>query len=121
MIMPKGGKRKGAGRPKGAVNRRTREFRQAVEKSGQAPLEYMLHVMRTSKDQKRRDWAAAAAAPYVHPRLQSAMVKQEEPLVIINQDVDLISLARDVALLFYLADRELQLEQKTNTVLEKFQ
>ena len=70
--MPRGGKRTGAGRPKGAVNKATAEARAAVEESGQTPLQYMVSVMRDPKaDARRRDAMAAAAAPYVHHRLSS--------------------------------------------------
>ena len=70
--MPRGGKRTGAGRPKGAVNKATAEAKAAVEKTGETPLEYMISVMRDPKaDARRRDAMAAAAAPYVHHRLSS--------------------------------------------------
>lgn len=68
----KGGKRKGAGRPPGAHNRRTREIAEAEAKKGITPLEYMLKVMRDSKaDKSRRDDMAKAAAPFMHARLQA--------------------------------------------------
>jgi hypothetical protein len=70
--MPRGGKRTGAGRPKGAVNKATAEAKAAVEASGETPLEYMIRVMRDPKaNARRRDAMAAAAAPYVHHRLSS--------------------------------------------------
>ena len=70
--MPRGGKRAGAGRPKGAVNKATAEAKAAVEESGQTPLEYMISVMRDPRaDERRRDAMAAAVAPYVHHRLSS--------------------------------------------------
>jgi hypothetical protein len=71
----RGGKRPGAGRKKGAVSVKTRAIRArteaAIEAVGETPLEYMLRVMRTSNDDKRRDAMAVAAAPFVHPRLTS--------------------------------------------------
>ena len=70
--MPRGGKRAGAGRPRGAVNKATAEAKAAVEESGETPLEYMIRVMRDPKaNARRRDAMAAAAAPYVHHRLSS--------------------------------------------------
>ena len=70
--MPRGGKRTGAGRPRGAVNKATAEAKAAVEASGETPLEYMIRVMRDPKaNARRRDAMAAAAAPYVHHRLSS--------------------------------------------------
>ena len=52
--MPRGGKRTGAGRPKGAVNKATAEAKAAVEASGETPLEYMIRVMRDPKANARR-------------------------------------------------------------------
>lgn len=70
-----GGARPGAGRPKGATNKRTRETQAAVAASGMTPLEFMLKTMRDSKKpyDVRLD-AAKAAAPYVHAKLQSVEV-----------------------------------------------
>lgn len=51
----------------------------AIRASGQAPLDYMLQVMRdeTQELAKRLD-AAKAAAPYVHPRLASVAVGNQD-------------------------------------------
>ena len=71
-INIKGGARPGAGRKKGAPNRRTAEVVRAVEESGLTPLEYLLGVMRdTDTDQRERMNAANMAAPYVHAKLSS--------------------------------------------------
>lgn len=80
MSAGKGGKRPGAGRKKGALSKRTQEIAAAVLADGITPLEYMLQVMRTSPDLKRRDTMAIAAAAYVHPRLAAieANVKVSE-------------------------------------------
>lgn len=70
--MTHGGSRKGAGRPKGAVTKRTREVALKAKKEGLTPLEYMLRVLRDeSADSKDRMWAAEKAAPYIHARLAS--------------------------------------------------
>jgi hypothetical protein len=67
-----GGKRPGAGRPKGSRNKATEEARKKAAEIGVTPLEYMLGVMAdTTADAKRRDAMAQAAAPYVHPKLAS--------------------------------------------------
>jgi hypothetical protein len=72
--MAKGGKRVGAGRKRGSLTKRTREVARAVAKTGITPLEYMLKVMRNPRaDADRRDRMAAAAAPFMHPRLQAAI------------------------------------------------
>ena len=66
----KGGKREGAGRPKGRQNNSTQERMAALLDSGETPLEYMLRVLRDpATDHKRRDDMARGAAPYLHPRL----------------------------------------------------
>lgn len=68
----KGGVRPGAGRKKGAPNKKTAEIQKAVEESGLTPLEYMLQVMRDPiNEPKERLGAAVAAAPYVHAKLSS--------------------------------------------------
>jgi hypothetical protein len=65
-----GGKRPGAGRPPGAINKRTQETIEAVAASGETPLEYMTRIYRDpTVDHARRDDMAKAAAPYVHPKL----------------------------------------------------
>lgn len=68
----RGGARQGAGRKRGSPNKATAERQAEVEASGDAPLDYMLSVLRDPMaDVKRRDWAAEKAAPYVHPKLAS--------------------------------------------------
>lgn len=66
-----GGHRRGAGRKRGSLSTKTREIAEQATASGETPLEYMLRVMRSSTNAERRDRMAAAAAPYVHPRLQA--------------------------------------------------
>lgn len=68
--MARGGKRPGAGRKPGALNKATAEQRKAVRESGMTPLDYMLSILRDKEaDPKDRMWAAEKAAPYVHPKL----------------------------------------------------
>lgn len=63
-----GGRRAGAGRPKGAKNRGTpcpRDYPDAT-----TPLAFLLCVMNDPRVAERRRLAAAiTAAPYVHPRI----------------------------------------------------
>jgi len=62
-----GGKRKGAGRPKGKKNKKKYDHKTKAKELGMTPLEYLLSVMNDSKaDSDRRDRAAIAAARYVH-------------------------------------------------------
>ena len=83
--MARGGARPGAGRPKGAVTRKTAEIANRAMEEGVTPLEVMLTSMRAlwveATDDagkvidpaKAKEATAIAkdAAPYVHPRLQS--------------------------------------------------
>jgi hypothetical protein len=71
--MPRGGKRLGAGRPRGSANRKTREIaNEAVVRGVKLPLEYMLAVVGDeAAPQARRDQMAIAAAPFCHPRLSA--------------------------------------------------
>jgi hypothetical protein len=71
----KGGKRPGAGRPKGARDKISKELEKAVAEmpstlgDGLLPLDYMLAVMRDQKaDDSMRLEAAKSAAPYVHKK-----------------------------------------------------
>lgn len=74
--------RKTGGRRKGARNRATEEARAAAKATGITPLDYMLSVMRDPKaDNRRRDAMAMAAAPYIHPKLNSV-----EPKPIVDPD-----------------------------------
>lgn len=88
--MARGGARAGAGRKAGQPGPWTKAKQEAAKdamvearRTGDTPLEYMLNVMRDqSADTKRRDAMAAAAAPYLHPRLSNATlnVKQANSL-----------------------------------------
>lgn len=70
--MAQGGKREGAGRPKGARNKKTVAQTAAVRESGLTPLDYLLSVMRDiSLPREDRVDAAHKAAPYVHAKLAS--------------------------------------------------
>jgi len=72
---PKGQPKTG-GRKKGTANTKTREIADKAAASGITPLEYMLAVMRDEQaDPERRGEMARAAAPYMHPRLQTTTVK----------------------------------------------
>lgn len=77
--MARGGKREGAGRKPGALNKKTAAQIEAVKAGGITPLEYLLSVMRDETvDQHERVDAAHKAAPYVHPKLSSVDHKSED-------------------------------------------
>ena len=70
--MPKGGRREGAGRPRGSRARRTRETVAKAEALGPTPLEVLLESMHAARAEGERAEAvecAKAAAPYVHSKL----------------------------------------------------
>jgi hypothetical protein len=70
--MPRGGKREGAGRKPGSLNKKCKELAEKLLLEGETPLEHMLGVMRSPDvDQKLRVEVAKAAAPYIHPRLSA--------------------------------------------------
>ena len=70
--MPRGGKRPGAGRPKGSQTEKTSRIAIELAKEGTSAVELMLSVMRdeTLPLATRLD-AAKAVAPYTHPRLSA--------------------------------------------------
>jgi hypothetical protein len=67
-----GGKREGAGRPKGSKNKPKFELPEQRERYAnvETPLDFMLAVMRDPlADFRRRDDMAKAAAPYCHAKI----------------------------------------------------
>jgi hypothetical protein len=83
--MARGGKRPGAGRPKGSVEAKTVKRREVAEKAleqGITPLEVMLEAMRSALGPEGTNYVAAQpfardAAPFVHPKLAATEVKME--------------------------------------------
>jgi hypothetical protein len=70
--MSWGGKRPGAGRPKGAISKSTRALLEASKAGGEMPVEYMLRVMRDPNVwSQRRDKMALAAATYLHAQIRA--------------------------------------------------
>lgn len=68
--MAHGGARPGAGKPKGTVSKFNDAARAKAASEGITPLDYMLGVLRdTKQDSETRMDAAKAAAPYLHARL----------------------------------------------------
>ena len=80
--MAHGGRRPGAGRRPGTINRFNRELLERAVEGGQLPLDYMLEIMRDqSLDTRLRIDAAKAAAPYVHQKLSAISVDLATPNV----------------------------------------
>jgi hypothetical protein len=78
--MARGGRRPGAGRPPGSANKRTRAIADAIAMQGITPLDYLVTVMRSNPGTPEALDAAKAAAPYMHPRLTSVALGQDENL-----------------------------------------
>lgn len=112
--MPKGqkggaapGERRG-GRRKGTPNKvsKRERMRKECEASGMTPLEYMLKLLRDPvAPLEMRNWAANAAAPYVHPKLAAAVKADgtDLPTDLAMTDKEL---ARRIALILTRADTE---------------
>jgi len=77
-----GGRRPGAGRPKGAISKSTRAILEALDSGGEMPIQYMLRVMRDENaPDLRRDHMAKIAAPYLHPQIANLIDNLvEEPV-----------------------------------------
>lgn len=77
--MARGGKRSGAGRPKGSRNVKTLEQVEAIVSEGITPLDYMLQILRDeTQEQSARLDAANKAAPYVHAKLASVDLSSKD-------------------------------------------
>jgi hypothetical protein len=108
--MARGGSRHGAGRKRGAPNKKTAAVQEEVSASGETPLAYMLRVMRNSNSgPKRRDDMAKAAAPYVHAKLASVEHTGKDGGAIEVKVSDL-ELARRMAFLLHKGARALDKE-----------
>lgn len=69
----RGGKRPGAGRPKGVIDgTKAERLEKVLQKGAKTPLDYMLAILNNpGTSPERKMWAAEKAAPYLHPRLAS--------------------------------------------------
>lgn len=90
--MAHGGARKGAGRKKGSLTRRTQEIVAAAVNEGLTPLEHMLNVLRDpSADEKRRDAMAIAAAQFMHPKLSAVEAKVDADVEMAVTHIELVA------------------------------
>jgi hypothetical protein len=77
--VQKGGRREGAGRPKGAISLSTRAIIEAAKSGGEMPIDYMLRIIRDENaPDSRRDRMARAAAAYMHSKLSSIEDEEEK-------------------------------------------
>ena len=81
-----GGRREGAGRRPGAVNKRTREIAMAAAAAGITPLEVLLNTMRAAWARSQDGTiqgddlmlalsCAERSAAYIHPRIQAVSLE----------------------------------------------
>ena len=78
--MAHGGRRPGAGRKPGTLNRFSKELLAKASESGKLPVEYLLEAMRDpTRDTRLRIDAAKAAAPYVHQKLSAVSIDLTAP------------------------------------------
>ncbi len=106
MAWKKGESGNPAGRRKGSPNKATARREAEIAASGLTPLEYMLQVLRDedSKDEDRK-WAATTAAPYVHPRLQPIVSRDDQGKPIDDDTAfDMREIARRLLLVWTQAD-----------------
>lgn len=113
-----GGKRPGAGRKKGAIDRVTREVAEREIKTGVTPLEVMLKTMRALWDEahvkdekgkvtlntekaKEAMVVADRAAPYCHARIAAVEPPQKPPEK--AEEENELEVARRIAYLLHLA------------------
>jgi hypothetical protein len=86
-LKMRGGKRAGAGRPRGSLTKKTQEIAIAAMAAGITPLELMLSVVQdASAPSSVRLAMAIAAAPYCHPRLAAsvqATVTEESQITVV--------------------------------------
>lgn len=77
-------------RPTGSKNKRSMILAKKASIDGISPLEFLLNILRdTSFDMEMRIDAAKSAAPYVHPRLATTILKNEEGKAF-NQSLDIM-------------------------------
>ena len=81
-MAQRGGKRAGAGRPRGVTAGTKHErLEKMLRKGAKTTLQYMLNILNDKKTSpEKKMWAAEKAAPFVHPRLASVdqKIKGEE-------------------------------------------
>lgn len=103
---PKPGLPRVGGRAVGTLNKRTIALQNEQIESGLMPLGYMLKVLRDeSRSDEDHKWAATTAAPYLHPRLQPIVPRDDQGKPIDeDQAYDIREIARRLALIFTRAD-----------------
>ena len=98
----RGGVRLGSGRPKGSKQIRSSAATiRAAKALGKAmPLEFLLSIMNDEhQSYKERVAAAIAAAPYIHPKLQSIAISgsDSEPLNVQTDISDALKAIAEIA------------------------
>ncbi len=95
--MAKGGKRIGAGRPKGSKITRTVELADRIAGQGISPLEYVMSIMRDERQPAGlRFECAKAAMPYMHPRYGNVTQLNQTNVQMNNNQFDITALLKRV-------------------------
>ena len=93
--MPSGGKRPGAGRPKGATNKHSREISERLDAMGVDPIEAMAWIASNNKEALGitedvpiaiRAQMLKELAPYVAYKLKAVEVVIESPTTMSHED-----------------------------------
>jgi hypothetical protein len=94
-----GGKRAGAGRPRGALGKKTRERQELVRAKAEvmtAPLDWLLmRLADESLPATYRDKLAALAAPYCSPRLSAVSVTKRPAAMSDSEIAQLLGLVQE--------------------------
>jgi hypothetical protein len=76
----RGGRRAGAGRPRGSPNKGSQIADDETASGQQMPLQFMLEIMRNPNEPaERRERMAALAAPFCHAKLNAVAVQNDAP------------------------------------------
>jgi hypothetical protein len=86
--MPSGGKRRGAGRPPGALNKRTIELRENIKRSGLSARDFLSEtVQNEALPHATRMQAAIALMPFDFPRMGTIPVPEAPPMIEIDGEL----------------------------------
>lgn len=76
--MPRGGKRTGAGRPKGAANKATADIREAAQEYTELALQVLVEVAQTGDSASARVSAANAILDRAYGKPKQALIGGDE-------------------------------------------
>lgn len=89
--MPRGGKRPGAGRPKGSRNKRSEAVRKMLERLNCNPVEGLATIANTTESESLRVDCLKALLPYYAPKLATTDIKVASGPDAIRVAVEMVS------------------------------